>query len=197
MTVANDTSDPWRSERRGGRRSNMHAGRPAYAILANGAYADIHMLDLSIEGCSFECPVELHVGDRLKLSVHDRGIIDAEVQHYSDGKAGVIFTSAAAARKAPWPRKGARERVLTDVSLRRPGRNAYQVTAFDVSPEGCKVEFVDRPAIDEHVWIRFPGLEPVEGRICWVQPPHAGISFVNDIHAAVFDLLLPKLKPGG
>jgi len=68
------------------------------------------------------------------------------------------------------------------------------VTVFDISPYGCKVEFVERPSMDEHVWIRFPGLEPIEGEVCWIDQPHAGVSFANSIHPAVFDLLLERLR---
>ena len=48
--------------------------------------------------------------------------------------------------------------------------------------------------MDEHVWIRFPGLEPIEGEVCWIDQPHAGVSFTNSIHPAVFDLLLERLR---
>jgi hypothetical protein len=86
-------------------------------------------------------------------------------------------------------------KLAAPVSLRRSGRIAYHVTVFDVSSYGCKVEFVDRPTMDEHVWIRFPGIEPVEGQVCWIEAQTAGISFVNVLHPAVFDLLLERLRP--
>lgn len=193
MNVANGSPGPWRSERRREQRSPMPAGKAAYAILENGAYADVRLLDLSYGGCSFECPVELTVGDKVKLSVHGRGVIHAEVQRYCDGQAGVLFDSEPA-EKEPWPRRGVRERVSAEVSLRRAGKFAHEVNAFDISPYGCKVEFVDRPAIDERVWIKLPGLEAMEGQVCWTEAPHVGIAFAHIIHPAVFDLLLAKLQ---
>lgn len=193
MSVARRSEDPWRSERRREQRSPLPAGKAAYAVLADGTYADIRLLDLSYGGCSFECPVELKVGDNVKLSVHGRGVIHAKVQRYSGGQAGVLFDPDST-EKGPWPRRGVREPVSADVQLRRAGKFAYEVAAFDISPYGCKVEFVDRPAVDERVWIKLPGLEAMEGQVCWIDAPHVGVSFVHTIHPAVFDLLLAKLR---
>ena len=194
MSIMDKNSEHWRSERRRERRSTHRLEKPAYAVLENGTFADVRLLELSYEGCSIACPVPLRVGDKIKLSVHGRGVIEAEVRRYSKGEAGIVFKPDAG-RKDPWPRRGTRVRISADVSLRRSGKIAYKVTAFDVSSYGCKVEFVDRPRIDEHVWIRFPGLEPIEGEVCWVDPPYAGMSFPNVIHPAVFDLLLARLGP--
>jgi hypothetical protein len=194
MTMIDKNAEHWRSERRRERRSTHRLEKPAYAILENGSYADVRLLELCYEGCSIACAVELRAGDKIKLSVHGRGVIDAEVRRYSKGEAGIVFNPDSGP-KEPWPRRGTRVRVAADVSLRRTGKIAYKVTVFDVSPYGCKVEFVDRPRIDEHVWIRFPGLEPVAGEVCWVVPPYAGMSFLNVIHPAVFDLMLARLGP--
>lgn len=193
MKPATAASECWRPERRKERRSGHRLNKQAYAILENGSYADVRLLELTYEGCSIATSVVLRVGDRLKLSVHGRGVIDAEVRRYSNGQAGIVFKPSEGARK-PWPRRGTRVRVAAEVSLRRSGKISYPVTVSDVSPYGCRVEFVDRPQMDERVWIRFPGLEPVEGEVCWVQQATAGISFINVIHPAVFDLLIERLR---
>jgi hypothetical protein len=191
--MATEAAETWRSERRRERRFSYRLDKPAYALLEDGAYVDVRLLDLTYEGCSIGCSVELTVGDKLKLSVHGRGVIEAEVRRYSNGQAGLVFRPDTEP-KGKWPRRGTRVRVSADVSLRRAGKIAYQVNVFDISPYGCKIEFVDRPKIDEHVWIRFPGLEPVEGEVCWIDGVHAGLSFLNGIHPAVFDLLLDRLR---
>lgn len=192
--MMNETPSVSAIDRRRERRSSQHLDKLAYAILEDGSYADARVLELTYEGCSIACSVELHVGDRLKLSVHGRGVIEAEVRRYSKGVAGLMFRPDAG-DKEPWPRRGTRVRVSAPVSLRRSGKIAYHVTVFDVSAFGCKVEFVDRPAIDEHVWLRFPGIEPIEAQVCWIEGPHAGLSFVKVLHPAVFDLLLERLRP--
>lgn len=192
--MMNETPSVSAIDRRRERRSSQHLDKLAYAILEDGSYADARLLELTYEGCSIACTVELRVGDRLKLSVHGRGVIEAEVRRYSKGVAGLMF-SPEPAEKEPWPRRGTRVRVSAPVSLRRSGKIAYHVTVFDVSAFGCKVEFVDRPALDEHVWLRFPGIEPIEAQVCWIEGSHAGLSFVKVLHPAVFDLLLERLRP--
>ena len=79
-----------------------------------------------------------------------------------------------------------------EVALRRSGRINYRVRVHDVSCHGCRLEFVERPALDEHVWVKFDGLEPIQGLVCWIDGFDAGIEFVRPIHAAVFDALLPR-----
>jgi hypothetical protein len=192
--TANAASAPSCNERRRERRSSHRLDKLAYAILEDGSYADVRLLELTYEGCSIACSVGLRIGDKLKLSVHGRGVIEAEVRRYSNGVAGLMF-SPEPEERSPWPRRGTRVRVAAAVSLRRSGKIAYHVTVFDVSSFGCKVEFVDRPTIDEHVWMRFPGIEAIEGQVCWIEESCAGISFVNVIHPAVFDLLLMRLRP--
>ena len=60
---------------------------------------------------------------------------------------------------------------------------------FDASPEGCKVEFVERPAIGERVWVRFDGIEPLEGTVRWVEGHVGGVKFKRPLHQAVFQRL--------
>ena len=62
-----------------------------------------------------------------------------------------------------------------------------------MSPDGCKAEFVERPKLDEHVWVRFDGLEALEAMVCWVRGFEVGLEFENPIHPAVFEMLVSKL----
>ena len=96
-----------------------------------------------------------------------------------------------------WPRKSARVSLDAQVSLRRTGRMPYKVTVRDASPHGCKVEFVERPTLDERAWIKFEGLEPLEATVCWVKGFVAGIQFEKPIHPAVFDRLINILNSKG
>jgi hypothetical protein len=91
-------------------------------------------------------------------------------------------------------RKSERALVNADVSLRRSGHNKYQVRAYDVSCFGCKLEFVERPELDERVWVKFDGLEGIEGLVCWSEGFVVGIEFVRPIYAPVFDALVPRLR---
>jgi hypothetical protein len=67
------------------------------------------------------------------------------------------------------------------------------VSVHDISPEGCKLEFVERPRLDETVWVKFEGLDAVESNVCWVRGSDVGIEFVRPIYPSVFDGLVRRL----
>ena len=95
--------------------------------------------------------------------------------------------------KEPTPRKSARSALTAEVVLRRSGQGTYRVRLFDLSPYGCKLEFVERPLLDELVWVKFDELEALEASVCWVDGFAAGLEFRTSIHPAVFELLVRKL----
>jgi hypothetical protein len=90
-------------------------------------------------------------------------------------------------------RQAARTAVNAEVLLRRPGQNHYRVRAYDASPFGCKLEFVERPELDERVWVKFDGLGAIEGQVCWVEGFVVGVQYARSMHPAVFDALVPRL----
>ena len=92
------------------------------------------------------------------------------------------------------PRRHERVAVEADVTLRRSGRLNFRVRVYDISPEGCRAEFVERPELGERVWIKFDDLHSLEAIICWVAGTKTGMSFVRPIHSAVFDLLLARVR---
>jgi len=165
-----------------------------YIIAEDGAHHEIRLADLSYEGCGIETSVKLAPGDTVKLSVLRLGGIEAEVRWYQDGKAGLVFTPLAAEAKKEWPRRSERVSLAADVSLRRIGKSTFRVNVTDVSPDGCKVQLVERPAVDEHVLVKFEGLEPMESEVCWVDGFTAGLKFERAMHPAVFDLLVARLQ---
>ena len=83
---------------------------------------------------------------------------------------------------------------MAEVSLRRSGKLNFRARVFDVSPLGCRIEFVERPQVEELVWIKFDALESVEGQVCWVDGFTAGVAFSAPIQPAVFDQLLARLR---
>jgi hypothetical protein len=90
-------------------------------------------------------------------------------------------------------RRTERVAVNAEVALRRSGHLNYRVRVFDASPLGCRLEFVERPQLEERVWIKFDRLDPIEGIVCWVEGFHAGIEYERPMHQAVFDALVPRL----
>ena len=92
------------------------------------------------------------------------------------------------------PRRSKRVSLDVEVVLRRrAGKNTFNVTIQDLSRHGCKLELVYRPAVEERVWVRIDGLEPLEARVCWIDGFALGVEFHKDLHPAVFDHLLSKL----
>ena len=97
------------------------------------------------------------------------------------------------ASTGPRPRKSARVSLQAEVQLRRPGQHHYRVNVFDISPEGCKLEFVERPRLDETVWVKFDGYDAIQSSVCWVEGHSAGIEFERPIYPAIFENLVSRL----
>lgn len=93
----------------------------------------------------------------------------------------------------PSPRKSARVGLGAEVILRRTGNSSYRVRIFDVSLHGCKAEFVERPKLDEIVWVKFEGLQSLEAMVCWTRGFEVGLEFERPIHPAVFEMLVARL----
>ena len=91
-------------------------------------------------------------------------------------------------------RRSARVPIKAGVKLRRRGRHSFTVQVFDLSAEGCKLEFLERPQLDETVWVKFDGLEGVEATVCWIDDLRVGVEFVRPMHVAVFDHLVSRLR---
>lgn len=166
---------------------------PAHILLENGEITSVEVLDLSYDGCRVETPVELHAGSTVKLSVVALGANDAQVRWYWQGQAGLSFAIQSTWDREIKPRQAERIELSADLSLRRVGRAHYRARVFDISPEGCKVEFVERPRLDELVWVKFDCLEAVEAAVCWVDGFYGGVKFLRPIYPAVYELLLTKL----
>ena len=163
-----------------------------YLVRENAQIVDVTMIDLSYDGCAITTLVPLTVGEKVKVSALGRGSTAATVRWYHSRKAGLLFESVR--RKTMWPRKAERIEVLGEASLRRRGRLTYRVRTFDVTRFGCRCEFVERPSICERVWVRFDGLQSLEATVCWVENTEIGLHFRNEVHPAVFDLLVAQFN---
>ena len=103
------------------------------------------------------------------------------------------FNSSSTSGRALTPRKSKRVGLAAGVFLRRTGHGNYRVKIYDLSPEGCKTEFVERPELDELVWVKFDDLQSLEATVCWIRGTEVGLEFVRSIHSAVFAMLAAKL----
>lgn len=93
----------------------------------------------------------------------------------------------------PTGRKTVRSAIDAQAVLRRSGQCSYRVILCDLSPSGCKLEVVERPLLDEVVWVKIGTLEALEASVCWIDGFSAGLEFRHQIHPAVFEHLLRKL----
>lgn len=92
------------------------------------------------------------------------------------------------------PRQHERVAVEAEVWLRRAGKLSFRVNVNDVSLQGCKAEFVERPELNEQIWIKFDGIDAIEAQACWIAGTRTGIRFARPIHPAVFDLLVERMR---
>jgi len=118
----------------------------------------------------------------------------ADVRWYSDGFAGLSFRPEPIEPTTEKPRQHERASLEAKILLRRTGRKNYFVQTVNVSPSGCRVDFVDRPSVGERHWVKFDGLDALEGEVRWVLGFSAGLEFIRPIYPAVFELLLAKLR---
>jgi hypothetical protein len=93
----------------------------------------------------------------------------------------------------PRQRKSARVPLQADVQLRRRGQHHYVVNVFDISIEGCKLEFVERPRLDETVWVKFEGYDAIQSTVCWVEGHTVGVEFERPIYPSIFEMMIERL----
>lgn len=88
------------------------------------------------------------------------------------------------------PRSSDRAASSIEVGVRRSGGHCFRVRLFDLSPKGCKMEFVERPDIGERIWVKFDTLQGIAGRVRWIAGHVGGVQFEPAMHEAVFRALL-------
>ena len=92
------------------------------------------------------------------------------------------------------PRRTLRHNIDAEVTLRRSLDQPYKVKLRDLSLHACSIELVDHVQHRERLWIKLPGLDSIEGVVCWEENFHAGIDFLKPLHPVVFDMLLRKYE---
>jgi hypothetical protein len=93
-------------------------------------------------------------------------------------------------------RKAERIPLHADIDFRRTGEHRWRVNILDVSAEGCRVELPVNVNAEDMIWITFPGLEAMRGKICWVDEWVAGVEFDRPLHPAVFDMIEQRMRRG-
>jgi len=154
---------------------------------------DFCITNLSYSGCRIETAAPLHRGEHVRLGVQKLGNIAATVCWRRGGFIGLAF-SEAQPKPQHWPRKSERHKFESVVLVRRPGRRSQMIDARDIARHGCRLSFTDAPQVGESLWVRLPGLEPIEAEVRWVRDFECGVAFTAPIHPAVFALVLSRTE---
>ena len=93
-------------------------------------------------------------------------------------------------------RKAERIPLQADIDFRRTGEHRWKVNIVDLSLQGCRVELPVRVKVDDTIWVTFPGLEAIQGKVCCVDEWIAGIEFKNPLHSAVFGMVEQRMRRG-
>lgn len=166
-----------------------------FAVLDDGTTFGISIVDLSYDGCKIETALALSPGLPLRISIVGLGsALEATVRWHRNGHAGLKFRAEKPATEPQTPRRHERIDTCGELSMRRTGRPNYQARVFDLTPTGCRVDFVERPKPGEMLWVKFSGLDSIEATVRWVDGFKGGLEFARPIYPAVFDLLLAGLR---
>ena len=92
------------------------------------------------------------------------------------------------------PRRAERVLLRADIEFRRPGEHRWRVNILDFSPIGCRVDLPVKVDTDDTVWISLPGIETIQGTVCWVKEWVAGIEFASPLYPSVFDMVRERMR---
>lgn len=166
-----------------------------FGILGDGQTFALSVLDLSYDGCRIKSDLALLPGTELKISILGLGrAAEAIVRWSKDGFAGLEFYPEEELEATQTPREYDRVSLNAELMLRRQGRQSYLAKLFDLTPSGCRVEFIERPKCGEPVWVKLDTFDSIEAKVKWVDGFFGGLQFVRPIYPAVFEILLARLK---
>ena len=166
-----------------------------FGVLEGGETFSLSVLDLSYNGCRIETELALLPGTKFRISVLGLGrAAEVIVRWFKEGFAGLEFYPEAEVVVPQTPRSHERAPLEAELSLRRSGRKGYIANLFDLTPKGCRVEFIEKPRRGEKIWAKIDSFDPIEATVRWVDGFYGGLEFVRPIYPAVFDLLLARLR---
>lgn len=91
-------------------------------------------------------------------------------------------------------RSSPRLTLKAEVQLRGERQNGHTVMIRDLSTHGCCLDVVYRVKLDERLWVKLPGIEPIEAFVCWENEFVAGVEFMKPLHPAVLTMLADQIK---
>lgn len=88
------------------------------------------------------------------------------------------------------------ERVALDVGagLRQRGGSGVSIQILDLSTDGFRAStHLDLPHGTD-VWLRLPGLEPLQAKVAWSKGQYVGCAFARPLHPAVLEMIVKKVR---
>lgn len=166
-----------------------------FGVLEDGTTFPLTLVEISYRGCKIKTDIALFPGVEIRIStIGGRSAVQGRVRWHKDGRAGVEFVSEEVQPAPETPRLHSRVTLNASVSLRRIGGHACRTALFDLTPAGCKVEFLHRPRVGDRLWAKFEGIEAVEATVAWVDGFQGGLKFIRPLHPAIFDWLVARLN---
>ena len=92
------------------------------------------------------------------------------------------------------PRRAERVPLHADIDFRRSGDHRYRVLLLDFSTLGCRIEAPVKVSLDDLLWISLPGLDSIQGYVCWVDGWVAGIEFERPLYPSVFEAVRDRMR---
>ena len=81
-----------------------------------------------------------------------------------------------------------------EIDFRRPGDHRYRVQLLDFSALGCRIEVPVEVQQHDLTWVSLPGLESIQGHVCWVDGWIVGIEFDRPLYPAVFEAVRDRMR---
>src|SRR5438270_6824225 len=106
------------------RRERRPVAMVGYIMPESGIRHMVELFDLNYGGCGIRAPIPLCPGERIKLTVHERGSIPAEVRWCKDGRAGLDFSVSEESREEV-SRKDPRVPLKAAAIVRARGKPSY------------------------------------------------------------------------
>ncbi len=92
------------------------------------------------------------------------------------------------------PRRAQRVALRADIEFRRTGEPRWRVNILDFSAQGCRIDLPVKVDADDTIWISLPGLESIQGTVCWVKDWQAGVEFGRPLHPSVFEMIHERMR---
>ena len=86
-------------------------------------------------------------------------------------------------------RKSDRVPLSAEVQLRSGSRKAV-VKVHNLSTTGARIAVAQLLRAGDQIYLKLPGLEPIEARVVWVDSFEAGCEFVRPLHPVMFEAVV-------